>query len=325
MRVLVPGLPAGRPGLGHERAQPLRAAVHGGGQPGRSRAEHDEIEALAVDLGAQARASARPAPRTGCASPRWRAPAPASPSAGCRATRAAAALSASVSTSYQRTGSRLRSSRSRTSNARREPRGAIRRMTPCPSASCHARRASNVREHVLAELRPARDHVAQSRPVELDHVRRLDGDAGADRRLSGERGDVADERAAVCLRDIDVLAGLAVDELDEPALDDVERRIADGVLVEHLAGLERAPLPALGQPRELGVGEPREEDLVAEIGERLTANDLGRCHPWELPRASLGAQDSRTRAVERTRTSRVLQLDVERLETLSFEQPGEQA
>ena len=55
-----------------------------------------------------------------------------------------AALSSSVSTSYQRTGNRLRSSRSRTSNARREPRGAISRMTPCPSASCHARHASNV-------------------------------------------------------------------------------------------------------------------------------------------------------------------------------------
>jgi hypothetical protein len=56
-----------------------------------------------------------------------------------------AALSASVSTSYQRTGSRLRSSRSRTSNDRREPRGAMRRMTPCPSVSCHVRHAINVR------------------------------------------------------------------------------------------------------------------------------------------------------------------------------------
>jgi hypothetical protein len=50
------------------------------------------------------------------------------------------ALSSSVSTSYQRTGIRLRSSRSRTSNARREPRGAISRSTPCPARSCHVRR-----------------------------------------------------------------------------------------------------------------------------------------------------------------------------------------
>ena len=69
-------------------------------------------------------------------------------------------------------------------------------------------------EDVLAELRPARDHVAQPGAVELDHVGRLDGDAGADRRLAGEGGDVADERARVGLRDVDVLAGLAVDELD---------------------------------------------------------------------------------------------------------------
>ena len=137
-------------------------------------------------------------------------------------------------------------------------------------------------EHELAELRPARDHLAQPGPVVLDHVRRLDGDAGADRRLSGEHGDVADERAAVGLRDVHVLAGLAVDELDQPALDDVERRVADGVLVEHLAGLERPPLTALGQPRELGLGEPREEDLVAEIGERLAADYGCRRHRRRL-------------------------------------------
>ena len=95
-------------------------------------------------------------------------------------------------------------------------------------------------EDVLAELGPARHHVAQPRAVERDHVRRLDGHAGADRRLTGERGDVADERVAVRLRDDHVLAGLAVDELDEPALDHVERCIPDGVLVKHFTGLERA-------------------------------------------------------------------------------------
>ena len=151
-----------------------------------------------------------------------------------------------------------------------------------PRAPCQQRA-----EDVLAELRPARDHVAQPGAVELDHVRRLDGHAGADRRLAGEDGDVADERAAVGLRDVDVLAGLAVDELDEPALDDVERRVAHGVLVEHLAGLERAPLAALGQPGQLGVGEPREEDLVAEVGERA------RCgSPASLPRTEATARKS---------------------------------
>ena len=138
-------------------------------------------------------------------------------------------------------------------------------------------------EDELAELRPARDHVAQRGPVEHDHVGGLDGDAGADRRLAGEHGDVADERAAVGLRDVDVLAGLAVDELDKPALDDVERRIADGVLVEHLPGQERAPLAALAEPRQLGVREAREEDLVGEVGKRLAPDHLGRGHIWRLP------------------------------------------
>ena len=139
-------------------------------------------------------------------------------------------------------------------------------------------------EDVLAELGPARDHLAQPGAVELDHVRRLDGHAGADRRLARERGDVADERAAVGLRDVDVLAGLAVDELDEPALDHEERRVADGVLVEHLAGLERAPLAALGEPRELRVREPREENLVVEVRERAAApHGLRRRHRTRLP------------------------------------------
>ena len=133
-------------------------------------------------------------------------------------------------------------------------------------------------EDVLAELGPARDHVAQPGAVERDHLRRLDRHAGADRRLAGEHGDVADERAAVGLGDVDVLAGLAVDELDQPALDHVERRVADGVLVEHLAGLERPALAALGEPRQLAVGEPREQHLVVEVGEPLAAHHLRRRH-----------------------------------------------
>ncbi len=139
-------------------------------------------------------------------------------------------------------------------------------------------------EDVLAELGPARDHVAQAGPVELDHVRRLRGDARADRRLAGERGDVADERPAVGLGDVDVLARLAVDELDETALEDEERRVAHRVLVEHLAGLERAARAALGEPRQLGIGEAREQHLVGKIGEALAAHHARRGHPAEASR-----------------------------------------
>jgi hypothetical protein len=128
-------------------------------------------------------------------------------------------------------------------------------------------------EDVFAELGPAGEHVAQAGAVEGDRLGRLDRDAGADRRLPGEGGDVADEGAAVGLGDVDLLARLAVDELDPAALDHEERRLPDRVLVEHLPDLEPLALAALAQPLQLGVGEAREEDLVGEVGERLAAQN----------------------------------------------------
>jgi hypothetical protein len=126
-------------------------------------------------------------------------------------------------------------------------------------------------EDVFAELGPAGDHVAQPGAVEGDRLGWLDRDGGADRRLAREGGDVADEGAAVGLGDVDVLARLAVDELDPATLDDEERRVGDRVLVEHLAHLEPLALAALAQPLQLGVGEARKHDLVGEVGERLAA------------------------------------------------------
>jgi hypothetical protein len=140
-------------------------------------------------------------------------------------------------------------------------------------------------EDQFAELRPAGDHVAQFGAAEGQHLGRLDGDAGADRRLTGEDRDVADEGAGVGGGDVHVLARLALDELDPPALDHEEGRLADGVLVQDLAGLVGAPLAALlGEPPELGRGEPRIGELVGEVGEVVGAEDLGlgrRRHPIE--------------------------------------------
>ena len=138
-------LAAGRPGLGHERPESFGAGVDGGRKAGGAGAEHHEVEPLAVDLGAQAEERATwAADGLRITSVAWTSTGVSE--RGMSSQSSIAALSSSVSTSYQRTGSRLRSSRSRTSNARREPRGAIRRMTPCPSASCHSRRASSVRK-----------------------------------------------------------------------------------------------------------------------------------------------------------------------------------
>ena len=54
------------------------------------------------------------------------------------------------------------------------------------------------------------------------------------------------------------------------------------MLVEHLAGLEGVPLAALGEPRELGVREPREEHLVVQVGKALAANHLRGRHSTRL-------------------------------------------
>src|SRR3954447_19258118 len=139
-----PGLTARSPRLGDQRAQPLGAAVDGRREARRPAAQHDDVEALAVDLRAQPQLAGdlrgrriaqhgRVAHETGVSS------------RGICSQSSIAVLSSSVSTSYQRTGIRLRSSRSRTSNARRDPRGAMRRSTPWPPATCHSRRAIMVR------------------------------------------------------------------------------------------------------------------------------------------------------------------------------------
>src|SRR5581483_5171913 len=133
-------------------------------------------------------------------------------------------------------------------------------------------------KHHLAQLRVGREHAPEPGAVELDHLGRLDGHTRTYRRLAGEGRDVADERSPVGLRDVDVLAGLAVDELDQPVLKRVEGRVAYRVLVENLAGGERAPRTPLGQPAELGLRQPGEQDVVVEVRESLGANYLGGGH-----------------------------------------------
>ena len=272
-----PGLAAWRPRLGHERPHPLRAAVHRGREPGRPGSEHDEIEALTVDLGTQAERPRDLGRRRVAHHVR-----------GVHEHRSLGARDVEPLEHRGAVGVRVgvvpvhrqQVALEQVPHLERAP-GVARgdqahhavALRLVPRASCQQRA-----EDVLAELGPARDHVAQGGAVERDHVRRLDRHAGAERRLAGEHGDVADERAAVGLRDIDVLAGLAVDELDQAVLDHVERRVADGVLVEDLAGLEGPVLAALGEPRQLAVGEPREDHLVIEVGEPLTAYDPRRRH-----------------------------------------------
>jgi hypothetical protein len=43
---------------------------------------------------------------------------------------------------------------------------------------------------------------------------------------------------------------------------------------QHLVGLVGPPLSALGQPLDLGLRQPREEDRIAEFGEHLGLHAL---------------------------------------------------
>ena len=208
-----------------------------------------------------------------------------------------AALSSSVSTSYQRTGSRLRSSRSRTSNARREPRGAISRITPWPSASCHARRASSVRKMCSPN---SGQRATISRSAARSNTITSVGSTATQALIVGSPVKIAMSPMnvpAVGLRDVDVLARLAVDELDPAALDHVERRVAHGVLVEHLAGLEGlAPRRACRAtrasrrrgagtaPRRRGRGSARCAATVVAISSPSAARWKGRRAGARCPR-----------------------------------------
>jgi len=71
-------------------------------------------------------------------------------------------------------------------------------------------------EHDLAELRRGRQHRAQLRAVEGDHLALLRRDALGRRRLAREGRDVAEEGAGLGLGDPHLLAGLVDQEVDAP-------------------------------------------------------------------------------------------------------------
>ena len=279
--VLDPGagarLSARRPRLGHKGPQPLRRAVDGGRQAGRTGAQHHEVERLPVDLGAQAE-------RARHLGGRRVAEHTVDPNQDRR-------LGA-------RDGKRLQQRRTLGVGVDVVP--AHRQQVPLEQvadlegATRAARRDQAQHAHLvplepgpprrhrlqdeLAELGQLGQHRAQLGPLERDHAGRLDGDPGRDRRLAGEHGDVPDERAAVHPREPHVFLQAAVDDVDNAVLDDEERRIADALLEQQLVRLEGPPLPALGQLLDLGVRQPREQDRIAELGEELGLDAFPR-HP----------------------------------------------
>jgi hypothetical protein len=97
---------------------------------------------------------------------------------------------------------------------------------------------------------------------------------------------------------VDVLAGSSIDELDQPTFDDIERRIPLAMLIEDLPRLETESLPTLRQPLELAVREPREQDLVTQIGKPIAPHHPRRCHAPRLARAPPTAHSDAYEEVE---------------------------
>ena len=222
-----PRLATGRPGLGDERPQPLRTGVHGGREAGGPGSEHDEVEALAVDLGAQTErprhlGGRRVAHHLGRVHQhrRLRArdvePRRASPRCRRRCRRRTSARAAGCA----RAG---RAPRRRAASRA----GAIRRMTPCPSASCHARRAISVRK--TSSPNSGQRATMSRRPARSNTITSV-GSTATQALIVGSPVNTAMSPmnvAGVGLRDVDVLARLAIDELD-PARARSRRRARHG-------------------------------------------------------------------------------------------------
>jgi hypothetical protein len=231
--VLVPACP-----------QPLRAAVDRRRQPGRPGAEHDQVEALPVDLGAQ------PEPAGDL---RRRGVAQHGP--GVDEDRRFLARNLEPLEHLVGLGigvdvvpaDRVEVAFEQVAHFEGPARALRRDQSQHSVAFFFVPGAPRLQraEDLFAELGPAGDQLAQQLTLEDERFGLLGGDGGADRRLAGEGGDVADVGARGRGGDVDVLARLAVDELDPPGQQDEERRLADGVLVEDVALLEGAAFATL--------------------------------------------------------------------------------
>ena len=273
--MLVPAWPPGAHCLGDERPQPLGAAVDRGSEARRAAAEHDQVEALAVDLRPQAELAGDlggrgVAQHLGVAHEDRRLLArDLQPVEHRRALRVGVDV---VPAHRHQVALEQVAHLERPPRAARgdEPQETV-TVGDVPLAARHHRAQDE-----LGHLRPGGEHRPQLGALEGDHVSRLVGEALGDRRLAREGGDVTQERAGVGLGDPDVLARLAVHHLHPAALDDQERGVALALHEQRLAGRVGATLAQLAEPVELSLGHARVHHLVAEVGELLGADLLRR-------------------------------------------------
>ena len=269
-------LPARPPRLGDEGAQALRAAGDGRGQPGRPAAEDDQVEALPVDVGAQAEVP-RHLRRGGIAED------PVVPDEDGRLLAGdveplqdLVRVGVEVEVVEAQGDEVALQQVAHLEGAPRAPLG-DQAQDAVPGALVPGAAREQAPEHQLPHVRRGRQERAQAGAVEDDRLGGLRGHALGHRRLAREGRDVADEGPGVGLRDPDLLAGLVVDEVDAAALDDEEGRVALALRVEDLARGERSALPLGGEHGHLVLGQARVEHLVGEIREALGL-DPGRRH-----------------------------------------------
>ena len=191
------GLPPGPDALQHERAQPLRGPVDGGGQPGRAGPDHHQVVGLPVDRPAEAEGLGQLADRWAC-SGRACGPRPprGGPTPSARTARAVVSPRGSASGSSQVNGIRFlaRKSRSRKVSCEwREP------ITLGPIAGFDSRRCCRRARNARMKTSPrsgCRLRICTEGVIRhLVDLRIAPRDGADDRRAAGHLGLVAGELA----------------------------------------------------------------------------------------------------------------------------------
>ena len=266
------GLPTRGEALDDQRGEALRGRVDGGGQSGRPRPEHHDVECLLINLGAQAELVSDLRDRRG-------------PQHAVGPDQDRALLGPDSQPVEQRPALFVRVD---VAPVERD-QIALEQLTDREGI---ARRASSDQQ-LIAEALPQqplapRDHGAQEQVAQIcgtgdqraqgigrygQDPALLGDDAAGDHRLAGEHGDVRCEGPGLALGEVVIAVRLAVDDVDRPGQDHEEGRIPLALLEEDLPRGEGQCLGMLRQLVDLGRIEVREQGRMVRIQK---AFDWGR-------------------------------------------------
>ena len=170
---------------------------------------------------------------------------------------------------------RLRSSRSRTSNARRDPRGAISRSTPCPRAWCHSRRAIIVRSTSSAN---SGQEASMARSAGRSKAITSVGSSATHSAIAGSPVNVAMSPRKVpasASATQTSLPGLRSSTRTRPRSTTRKGASRPPCAYSVSPGRERRRVPSSASRAIFGRGQPRIHQLVAEVREVVGAELLG--------------------------------------------------